>query len=155
MLNFLKKKIRKNFEVSALILLIIISTFSTSYFNFKKKNNKETYNNFIDNVYFKKTLIQIINNLEPKYKKIKHKIESGETFDKILQSYSINKDEIIKIKNALKKKVDLNKLNTRQIIQFNLDKQTKSKILLFKFLIPKSKFKGILIMILSLRNCSQ
>ena len=138
MLKFLKKKIRKNFEVSALILLIIISAFSTSYFNLKKKNNKETYNNFIDNVYFKKTLIQIIDNLEPKYKKIKHKIESGETFDKILQSYSINKDEIIKIKNSLKKKVDLNKLNTRQIIQFSLDK-TDNKIKDFTFQISNTQ----------------
>ena len=65
--------------------------------------------------------------LDPKYKKIKHKIKSGETFDKILEGYSIEKSEIIKIKNTLKKKVNLNKLNTKQIIQFNLNK-TNNKI---------------------------
>ena len=90
--------------------------------DYKKNLNDKTYNNFIDNVYFKKTLNHILNNLEPKYKKIKHKIKSGETFDKILESYSIEKSEIIKIKNSLKKKVNLNKLNTKQIIQFSLDK---------------------------------
>ena len=32
-----------------------------------------------------KKLLIIFNNLEPRYKKIKHKIKSGETFDKILR----------------------------------------------------------------------
>ena len=127
MLKILKNKIRKNIQIFGLIFLIALTIVSTSYFNFKKNNNIQTYNNFIDNVYFKKTLSHLVDNLEPKYKKIKHKIKSGETFDKILESYSIEKSEILKIKNSLKDKVNLNKLNTKQIIQFNLDK-TSNKI---------------------------
>ena len=127
MLKILKNKIRKNIQIFGLIFLIALTIVSTSYFNFKKNNNIQAYNNFIDNVYFKKTLSHLVDNLEPKYKKIKHKIKSGETFDKILESYSIEKNEILKIKNSLKDKVNLNKLNTKQIIQFNLDK-TNNKI---------------------------
>ena len=127
MLKILKNKIRKNIQIFGLIFLVALTIVSTSYFNFKKNNNIQTYNNFIDNVYFKKTLSHLVDNLEPKYKKIKHKIKSGETFDKILESYSIEKSEILKIKNSLKDKVNLNKLNTKQIIQFNLDK-TSNKI---------------------------
>ncbi len=127
MLKILKNKIRKNIQIFGLIFLIAITVVLTSYFNFKKNNNIQAYNNFIDNVYFKKTLSHLVDNLEPKYKKIKHKIKSGETFDKILESYSIEKSEILKIKNSLKDKVNLNKLNTKQIIQFNLDK-TNNKI---------------------------
>ena len=127
MLKILKNKIRKNIQIFGLIFLIALTIVSTSYFNFKKNNNIQAYNNFIDNVYFKKTLSHLVDNLEPKYKKIKHKIKSGETFDKILESYSIEKSEILKIKNSLKDKVNLNKLNTKQIIQFNLDK-TNNKI---------------------------
>jgi len=127
MLKILKNKIRKNIQIFGLIFLIVITVVLTSYFNFKKNNNIQAYNNFIDNVYFKKTLSHLVDNLEPKYKKIKHKIKSGETFDKILESYSIEKSEILKIKNSLKDKVNLNKLNTKQIIQFNLDK-TNNKI---------------------------
>ena len=127
MLKILKNKTRKNIQILGLIFLIAITIVSTSYFNFKKNNNIQAYNNFIDNVYFKKTLSHLVDNLEPKYKKIKHKIKSGETFDKILESYSIEKSEILKIKNSLKDKVNLNKLNTKQIIQFNLDK-TNNKI---------------------------
>ena len=126
MIKNLKNKIRKNINIFSLIFLITVTVASTSYFNFKK-NNTQKYNNLIDNIYFKKTLNHIINGLEPKYKKVKHKIKAGETFDKILESYLIEKSEIIKIKKSLKNKVNLNQLNTKQIIQFNLDK-TNNKI---------------------------
>ena len=127
MLKDLKIKVKKNSQIFGLIFLIIITVFSTSYFNFKKNNTFQAYNNFINNIYFKKTLSHLVDNLDPKYKKIKHKIKPGETFDKILENYSIEKSEITKIKNSLKDKINLNKLNTRQIIQFNLDK-TNNKI---------------------------
>ena len=127
MLKNFKNKLIKNFEIFGLIFLILIASISTGYFNYSKKNKNEIYNNFIDNVYLKKTLNHIVENLDPKFKKIKHKIKSGETFDKILENYFIEKKEIIKIKNSLKKKVNLNKLNTNQIIEFRLDK-TNNKI---------------------------
>ena len=132
MLKNLQNKLKKNFEIYGLLILIFITVFSTSYFNYKKNLNNKTFNNFIDNIYFKKTLGHILNNLDPKYKKIKHKIKSGETFDKILEGYSIEKSEIIKIKNSLEKKIDLNKLNTKQIIQFSLDK-SNNKIVEFLY----------------------
>ena len=132
MLKNLKNKIKKNIQVFGLIFLILMTVVSTSYFNFKKNKNIKSYNNFIDNIYFKKTLSHLVNNLEPKYKRIKHKITSGETFDKILESYSIEKSEIIKIKNSLKDKVNLDKLNTKQTIQFILDK-TNNKIGEFEY----------------------
>ena len=138
MIKNLKNKIQKNLEISGLIILILITAISTSYFNYKKNINYKTYHDFIDNIYFKKTLNHIIENLDPKYKKIKHKIKSGETFDKILEDYKIDKKEIIKIKNSLKEKVDLNKLNTKQIIQFSLDK-TNNKIYEFIYQISNTQ----------------
>ena len=104
MIKNLKDKIKKNFEIFGLVFLIIITAASTSYFSYQKNLRSETYNNFIGNIYFKKTLNHIINNLEPKYKKVKHQVNFGETFDKILEKYSINQTEVFKIKNSLKKK---------------------------------------------------
>ena len=91
MLKNFKVKIKQNIEIFILILLILISAVSTSYYNNTKNKINNTYTNLIDNVYFKKTLNHIINNLEPKYRKIKHKIKSGETFDKILENYLVEK----------------------------------------------------------------
>ncbi|MBD1173739.1 peptidoglycan DD-metalloendopeptidase family protein, partial [Pelagibacterales bacterium SAG-MED03] len=76
--------------------------------------------------------------LNPKYEKIRHKISAGETFDKILNKYSIDKDEIELIKKSLSKNLNLNKLNTKQIIKFSLDK-TNNKIKEFTFKISSTE----------------
>ena len=102
-INF-KNKIKRNLEILGLIFLIIFTIMFASLYGYKKNLNSEQYNNFIDNIYVKKTLNEIINNLEPRYKKYNHKIKSGETFDKILNKYLINKDEIKTIKENLSKK---------------------------------------------------
>ena len=134
----IKIKIKKNFEIFILITLIFVTAFLTIFFNYSKNKSFDAYNNFTENVYFKKTLNHIVDNLEPKYKKVKHKIKSGETFDKILESYSIEKNEIIKIKNSLKKKINLNKLNTRQVINFSVDK-TNNKIEEFTYQVSSTQ----------------
>jgi murein DD-endopeptidase MepM/ murein hydrolase activator NlpD len=131
-------KIKKNLSIFSLILLIILTTISTNYYNYKKNVNLKNYNNFIDNIYLKKTLNHIINNLEPKYKRIKHQIKYGETFDKILNNYAIDKEEIKEIKKSLSEKVNLNKMNTKQIIQFSLD-QTVNRIKEFTFQISSKE----------------
>ena len=132
MLKFNKLNLKKNFEIFALIFLIIAAALFTSYFNYKKKIDNKTYNNFIDNIYFQKTLKTLIENLEPKFEKIRHKIQSGETFDKILNDYNVDKKEIIKIKKSFSKKINLNQLKTKQTIEFTLDK-TNNKIVDFTY----------------------
>ena len=138
----IKKKIKtlffKNFNIIGLVFLTVLTILISYYFNYQKKSDEEKYNNFINNIYFKKTLNEIINNLEPKYKIYNHKIKSGETFDKILESYSIDKDEILAIKENLLKKININKLNTKQKIKIRLD-QTNNKIKDFIFQISNTE----------------
>ena len=131
-------KVRQNLEILALVLLIISSIIFIQLFNYKKNIVTKNYSNFINNIYLKKTLNNIIENLEPKYKKINHKIKSGETFDKILDNYSIDKNEINIIKNNLTKKININKLSPKQSIQFSLD-QTNNKIKEFIFQISNTE----------------
>ena len=138
MLKKFKSSLLNNLKIFGLILLIIFTIIITILSNQQKKLSKNQNNNIIDNIYFKKTLNEIVNNLEPRYKKYNHKIKSGETFDKILDSYSINKDEISAIKQSLSKKVNINKLNTNQKIQIILDK-TNNKIKEFVFQISNTE----------------
>ena len=81
MLKKIKLRLKKNLEIFALSLLIIITITFTSYYNYNKKNIFNNYSNLLDNVYFKKSFNQILDNLEPRFKKIEHKINVGETFD--------------------------------------------------------------------------
>jgi murein DD-endopeptidase MepM/ murein hydrolase activator NlpD len=128
----------KNFIILGLVFLFIITILTSIYLNYKKNFNSKHYNNFINNIYLKKTLSEIINNLEPRYKIYNHKIKFGETFDKILNDYSIDKEEINALKVSLSKKININKLNTNQEIQINLD-QTNNKIKEFTFKISKTE----------------
>ena len=137
MLKKLKLSFLKNLKTLGLVFLIVITIIIATFTN-QKDLNKNQYNNFINNIYFKKTLIEIVNNLEPRYKKINHKIKSGETFDKILSGYFIDKSEIRAIKESLKKKLNLNKLNTNQKIQIIID-QTNNKIKEFTFQISNTE----------------
>ena len=122
MLKNLKKILNKNKTILTLFLLITITITSSTYHNYNKNLVTENYDNLFSNLYFKKTINHILDNLESKYKKIDHKILSGETFDKILEEYLIDNKEILEIKKELSKKVNLNKLNTNQKIQFTIDK---------------------------------
>ena len=99
----------KNLKTLGLIFLVVLTIIIATLSNHQKKLNKNQYNNFINNIYLKKTLNEIVNNLEPRYKKFNHKIKSGETFDKILSGYSIEKEEISAIKESLLKKFNINK----------------------------------------------
>ena len=128
----------RNIKVIALIFFFIITILISLYLNYEKNLSVRKYNNFINNVYFQKTLNKIINNLEPRYKIYNHKIKSGETFDKILSDYSIDKEEVKILKESLLKKININKLNTNQKIQITLD-QTNHKIKEFIFKISNTE----------------
>ena len=124
MINKLKAKIKKNTEIFALTLLIIITIISTTYYNYSKKKVYSNYKNTINNIYFKKSVSHLFDSLEPKYKKINHKIIDGETFNTILEGYSLSTKEINEIKSKLSKKINLNKLNTSHKIEFTIDQST-------------------------------
>ena len=138
MLNKLKKKLRSNTEIIALGLLIITTVLSTTYYNFNKQKIFNNYKNIINNVYFKKTVSNIFENLEPKFKTITHKINEGETFDKILKNYNIKDEEILSVKKKLSKKIDLNKLNPNQKIQFTIN-QSNNQLKEFIFQISNAE----------------
>ena len=128
----------RNIKVIALIFFFIITILISLYLNHEKNLSDRKYNNFINNIYFQKTLNKIINNLEPRYKIYNHKIKSGETFDKILSDYSIDKEEVKILKESLLNKININKLNTNQKIQITLD-QTNNKIKEFIFKISNTE----------------
>ena len=129
---FKKIKIKNKNEIIALIFLLILTITATSYYNFTQKEIKNNYNEIINNIYFKKTANHFLNRLEPRFKKIRHQISEGETFDNILNIYQIDSKEIQNIKSKLIKKINLNKLNTNQKIHLTID-QSNNKIKEFIF----------------------
>ena len=138
MINKIKFKLKKNTEIVALFILILVTIISTTYYNYSKKKIYSNYKNTINNIYLKKTIEHVFNNLEPKLKKIRHQISPGETFNNILENYQVEKSEILEIKKHLLKKVNLNKLNTNNKILFTVD-QSKNLIKEFTFQISNTE----------------
>ena len=136
MINKFKFKIQN--EIIALIILVIITSFSTAYYNYTKNKIYQNPKEIIENIYLKKTINHIFSKLEPRFKKISHKIQAGETFNNILEEYNLNKDDISILNSKISKKVNLNKLNTNQKIYFILD-QTNNSVKEFVFQISSKE----------------
>jgi murein DD-endopeptidase MepM/ murein hydrolase activator NlpD len=130
--------VKRNTEIVALSFLILITIVSTTYYNNSKKKIYFNYKNIINNIYLKKTVNHLFDNLEPRFKVINHKVSNGETFDNILDLYFIKDKEIREIKKQLSNKVNLNKLNTDHKIKFTLD-QSNNLIKDFTFQISNKE----------------
>ena len=137
--NKIIKIIKKNIEITFLFLLLLITISSTSIYNEKKVLIDENYKNLINNIYFQKSINQIFNNLVPRYKNIDHKISSGETFDKILNNYSIPNEEINQIKKKLNLDYDINNLKPNLEIKITIDQSNNKKITSFLFPVSRTE----------------
>ncbi len=150
-INLLSFKIKKIPKFSSLInknpeFVFLISTaflviMLMQIFNFIKEERKQTLFNIINNIYFEKTLHSIIENFDPRYINIEHKISQGENFNSILKKHGIPLKQINKIKKILSKKNNLNKLKYNQTIKFTIDSTDSKKII--NFLYPVSRTKKI------------
>ena len=137
--NKIIKIIKKNIEITFLFLLLLITISSTSIYNKKKVLISENYKNLINNIYFQKSINQIFDNLVPRYKNIDHKISSGETFDKILNNYSIPNEEINQIKKKLNSDYNINNLQPNLEIKITIDQSNNKKITSFLFPVSRTE----------------
>jgi len=140
-LHKIQLKIKKNKELFFLIILILITVVSIQIYSVNKNKVNKSYISLINNIYFQKNLKHVLDNLEPRYIIIEHKIVQGETFDKILNKHQIPKNEIKKIKKILSKKNNLNNLKTGQTIKITIDKLKNIKVI--NFLFPVSRTEKI------------
>ena len=142
-LNNTLRFVKKNAEITFLFMLLACAITSTTYYNNNKKIITQNYKEAINNIYFKKTISYVFDNLTPRYRSINHKISKGETFNKILSSYSITNDEIVKVYKNLSPDYNLNNLKTGLIIRLTLDESNKKKIT--SFMLPVSRTKKVLL----------
>ena len=137
--NKIIKLIKKNIEISFLILLLLITIISTTFYNNNKILINENYKEVINNIYFQKSINQIFDNLIPRYKNIDHKISNGETFYKILNNYSILNEEINQIKKDLNSDYNINNLKPNLQIKITIDQSNNKKVTSFLFPISRTK----------------
>ena len=104
--NFIKSRP----EIIFFLLLIFISISLINVNNFQRTSLLNNYNDLINNVFFQKTPKNLINNLDPKFKTVKYKIQKGDTISKILSDLNIKEIQIEEIKKKLSKEIDISKM---------------------------------------------
>ena len=139
----MKTLLKKNLEFVFLICTTIAVIVLVQIFNYIKDQKKSHFFDLLNNIYFEKTLHTFVNNLDPKYIDVKHKISLGENFNGILKKYEIPTSEINKVKKLLSRKENLNKLKKNQIIKFTLDLENENKVVNLTY--PVSRTKKILL----------
>tara|TARA_Y100000748_G_scaffold122_1_gene108 strand:+ start:93 stop:1388 length:1296 start_codon:yes stop_codon:yes gene_type:complete len=138
-LFFFNRFLRKNLSTVFLVSLSLLTIIILISFNNLKELESKRYQNLLDNVYLDKTIKNIINNLNPKYEDIEHKVSKGDTFDKILKKYEVSTNEIKELRQILNKKNNINNLEVNQVIKFTIEKNKTIQIINFEFPISKKK----------------
>ena len=138
-LLFFNRFFKKNLSTIFLVSLSLLTVMVLISFNNLKQLENERYQNLLDNVYLEKTIKNILNNLEPKYVDVEHKISKGDTLDKILKRYEISQNEIKELKKVLKRKNNIDNLELNQLIKFTIEKSKKIQIVNFEFPVNRKK----------------
>ena len=134
------KIFKNNFYFIFLSLLILLTIFLTNIYSTNKQSQIEGINDIVENIYLKKSLNLVFNNLNPRYSYLSFKINKGESFEKILNklNLSVNEKKFI-IKNLSKFKF-VNNLYQGQTIHFKLDNSKPAKVIELKFEQSKTKY---------------
>ena len=144
-MKFIQLKIvpflRKNIEIFLLIFLLIISVFITQLYNMNVKKVQKDYLEILRNSYFKKSISYLFSNLKPKYEDIEYKVKTGDTLVSILNSFSVNKNEVQKIVKLLNN-TDVKNLNQNLTLKFTLENTDDLKKVT-KILIPVTKSRKL------------
>ena len=141
--RFVKQNIKKNSHTLLLVSVVLIAFVNIQFYNNYKNNLKKNYLDLVNNIYFKKSINNLITNLDPKFEDFEYIIEKGDTFDVILKKFDILDKEIINLKKSIPKDLNLGKLETGLKISLTIEKSDIKKIKNFSF--PYSKTKKILL----------
>ena len=140
-LKLLQSKIGKNLEFFFVLLLILISVAITQIYNISRDISKKKYVGVINNLYFQKTVNNILDNLQPKYRNIEHKVAKNETLSSIFKNYGVaEKETNLILKKLREKNKKISTLKVNQIIKFTINESNKK---ISTVIYPVSKTKKI------------
>ena len=135
----LHKKIKNNVYLIFLIFLLLFTILITNFYSISKKNSQDNLFIFLNNLYLKKTLKLVVNNLEPKFSYIDFKVKKGDSFEKIIKNLDLPLAEKELLVKKLSKFKFVNKLYKGQKISFKINNSSPAKVL--QISIEKSKTK--------------
>ena len=128
-------RIAKFKEYSIFFWIIFISILGILFTGIYKSNKSKGYQKIkesFNNIYLKKTLKEITNNLKPRFTYVNYISKSGDTYQSIINSLKINQSEKKEILNAISDEETLKILRTNKKFLFKFDNLLNEKITEFQ-----------------------
>ena len=132
-MNKLKIRSIKDFSIFVWLFLATVFAilFSQVYLQSKTEQSSQIKDS-LDNIYLKKTLEELTSNLEPRYNTKNYLSKAGDTYESILNSLELNKNEKKIILETIAKEKSLNVLRVNQKFTFKFDNLSNERIMQFK-----------------------
>ncbi len=137
--NKIYRKIKPLSHFIWLILLIIIVSSVTYFYDSNKKQQSKDLKKTFDNIYLQKTFSKITSELKPRFIIKIHKVKQGDTFENIINEVKISKEEKKLFLKTIKKNKTLKVLKLNQNLYFKIDRIDEPKIVEFKIELSKKK----------------
>ena len=101
--------LRKYLNVIIVIIVVFASLVSNKIYSNYSSNEIKALSKVLRNTYLNKTLLSVIDNLNPRFQNVVYRVNAGDTFQKILINLNLNEEERkVILKNLTKKKKYLN-----------------------------------------------
>ena len=132
-MKFLKINTYKEYSVFIwLILITFIGLIFATIFTTNESIRSAKIKSSLKNIYLKKIIKEIAENLEPRYTNIEYISESGDTHQSIINELEIEKSEKKLILDTINKEESLKVLKINQKFKFKFDNLLEEKIIEFK-----------------------
>ncbi len=137
-MKFFKLVILKEYSIFFWIVLIsILGIFTSTIYSKNKQEQLNKIDSSLDNIYFKKTLKEITENLTPRLTTLNYMSTTGDTHQSIVNNLKINKSEKKLILDTILNEKSLKILKINQKFTFKFDNLLDEKIVEFR--IEKNK----------------
>ncbi len=123
----------KEYSIILWIVVITILSFSTySIYERSKNNDTNQIKSTISNIYLKKVVNEITNNLKPRYTTLNYISKAGDTHQSIINKLNIKESEKRKLLDTILREKSLKVLKINQKFTFKFDELLENKIIEFK-----------------------
>ena len=139
MLRKIKKKAKSLSNFIWLVMLIIITSFVTYFYENNKKIQHQNLIKTLNNIYFQKVFAKITSELEDRYLEIKYTVKEGDSFENIINTIEISKQEKKILLETIIKNKKIKILRPNQKIYFKIDKKNKPNISEFRIELSKKE----------------